>query len=652
MAETSRPSAAEEPPGAAQPAPQPARRRRVLPAAIVGGVIGAAIVAALGWAWLRPELDRSAELRRIAALEQQVGRLSALEQQLARLEPVERQLGTLAELPQRLARLEPLAGRLEALEQRMPELARAGEQVAALGRRLDELSAATARLDRLEALAGELGQTRQQLAQTQQELARLARLEQELARQAGDLGGLGHRLAALDQARAELAERLRAVDLKSESVTTFPAALEGLSRKLDAAVQAVEGRAGERARGLEVAIAQLEERVKLALQQPGELAALGGALKALEQRLAQIDAKIARDRSTTDTALGELREQVRAADVQVDALALALDNLRRTHPDLARMTDEVGGLKGELAAVRAEIGAVKAALGGLEGELGGLRGALAPLQGAQAALETRLGALDGGLEKLREAQIALVRADEGLAARLGQTREEFARTVAELRDGLAGEIAGTRGEVAALGKAVGEGFAERDRAIGQLRDGLAALTKPVDRRPQAVALALGELGEALARGGPLAEPLRTLEEAGAQDPVIGEAVALLRPAAAGVPTLPELRQRFERVIGAFAQPEPAKPSAEAGIGERLLGQLSSVVTVKRVGGPHAAAVEAARTALARDDLAAAVAALAGVPPADNPALPGWLAEAKKRLDAEAGIARLRGHLRTLLTAAG
>lgn len=645
MAETSQSSAAGEPAGPPEVVPRPARRRRVLPAAIVGGVIGAAIVAALDWAFLRPDLDRTAEIRRIAALEQQIGRLAALEQQLARLEPVERGLAQLADLPHRLARLEPLEGRLGPLEQRLSDLAEASGRLDGLARRVDELAATSARLDRLEALAGELGRTRQELAQAQQELSRLTRLEQELARQIGEVGGLGQRLAALDQARAELAERLRAVDLKSESVTTFPAALDGLARKLDAAVQAVETRAGERARGLEVAIAQLEERVKLALQQPGELAALGGALKALEQRLGQIDAKIARDRSTTDAALGELREQVRAADVQVDALALALDNLRRTHPDLARLTDEVGALK-------AELGAVKAELGGLKGELGALRGELAPLRGAQAALDSRLGTLDAGLEKLREGQIALVRADEALAARLGQTREELGREIETVRSGLASELGATRGELASLGKALGEGLAERDRAIGELRDGLAALTKPVDRRPQAVALALGELGELLGRGGPLGEPLRTLEEVAGADPVIAEAVALLRPAAAGVATLPSLRQRFETVVGAFVQPAPAEPKGEAGLGERLLGQLSSVVTVKRIGGPHAAAVEAARAALARDDLAAAVAALEGVPPADNPALPGWLAEARKRLDAEAGLAKLRGHLRTLLTAAG
>lgn len=652
MAESSQPSAAGEPETPPQLAPQPARRRRVLPAAIVGGVIGAAIVAALNWAFLRPDLDRSAELRRIAALEQQMGRLAGLEQQLARLEPVERGLAELADLPQRLARLEPVEGRLAALEQRAAELDRANARIEELARKLDELAAGSAGRTQLEALAGELDRTRQELARAQQELARVERLEEELGQLTSELAGLGQGLAALDQARAELAERLRAVDLKSETVTTFPAALEGLSRKLDAAVQAVESRAGERARALEVAIAQLEERVKLALQQPGEIAALGGALKALEQRLAQIDAKIARDRSTTDAALGELREQVRAADVQVDALALALDNLRRTHPDLARLTDEVGALKGELAAGKAELGAIKAGLGELKAGLGAFEGELARLQGAQAALDTRLGTLDSGIKELRDGQIALVRADEALTARLGQSREELARGIEAAKNALGAELATTRGALAELGKSVSEGFGERDRAIGELREGLAALTKPVDRRPQVVALALGELGEALARGGPLVETLRSLEEAGAADPVIGEAVALLRPAAAGVPTVASLRQRFETVVGAFVQPAPAEPKAEVGLGERLLGQLSSVVQVKRIGGPHAGAVEAARAALARDDLAAAVAALEGIPPADNPALPGWLAEARKRLDAEAGVAKLRAHLRTLSTAAG
>ena len=76
MAETPEPSATGEARGAVEVAPQPARRRRVLTAAVVGGVLGAAIVAALNWAWLRPELDRSGELRRLAALEQEVARLA------------------------------------------------------------------------------------------------------------------------------------------------------------------------------------------------------------------------------------------------------------------------------------------------------------------------------------------------------------------------------------------------------------------------------------------------------------------------------------------------------------------------------------------------------------------------------------------------
>lgn len=646
MAESSEPAAPETAASAAGPAPAP-RRRRVLTAAVVGGVIGAAIVAALSWAWLRPALDRAgvdrvADARRIAALEQQIGRLAGLEAQLGRLAAVEAKLQGLEGVPDRLARLDPLEQRVAALSGLEPQVG----QIAGLEQRLSELATSVQRLDRLDALAGELATTKEALAGARQELARLGRLEQDLARQAGEQGALAQKLAELDRARGELAERLRAVDLKSEAVTGFPAALEGLAQRADAALQAAEARAAERARGLEVAVAQLEERVKLALQQPGEIAAMGGALKALEQRLTQIDAKLARDRSTQDAALGELREQVRAADVQVDALALALDNLRRTHPDLARLTDEVGAVKGELAGGRAELGAVKA-------ELGALKGELAPLKGEQVALATRLGSVEEGLRELRGAQLELVRAGEALASRLDKTRDELAGGIAETEQRLIAQLATAREEARAASDALASDLTRQEAQLGELREGLAALTKPKDTRPQAVALAVGELGEALARGGALTEPLRTLAEAGKDDPVIGEALALLEPAAGGVATLPALRQRLETVAAAFVQPEPAKPAAEGGLGERLLDRLSTVVTVKRpAAGPHAPALEAARAALARDDLAAAVRALEGIPPADNPALPGWLAEARARLAAEAALARLRGHLRTLLTAAG
>lgn len=642
MAESNQPSAAAETASAPETGAPPARRRRVLTAAVVGGVIGAAVVAALGWAWLRPALDRTAETRRVAALEQQVARLAALEPLVAKVGAIDSRLQELQALPERLARLDPLEQRVAGLAALEPQVGRIG----GLEQRLAELATTSQRLDRVDALARELGAAKEALAGTQQELARLARLEQDLARQAAELGGLGQKLAALDQARGELAERLRAVDLKSEAVTGFPAALEGLGQRADAALRAAEARAGERARGLETAVAQLEERVRLALQQPGELAALGGALKALEQRLTQIDAKLARDRSTQDAALGELREQVRAADVQVDALALALDNLRRTHPELARVTDELGALKGELVAGRADMGSVKA-------ELGSLKGELAPLKGQQVALATRVDTLDQGVRELRAAQLELARADEALAGRLSAARDELAAGLAEAQQKLGGELGGAREEVARIAATLASGLAARDAQIGELRDGLLALTKPEDTRPQAVALAIGDIADALARGTAMAEPLRTLAEAGKDDAVIGEALGLLQPAAGGVPTLATLRQRLDAVVAAFVEPEPAKPAAEGGLGERLLGTLSTVVTIKRPGGgAHAKAVEAARAALARDDLAGAEAALAGIPPADNPALPGWLAEARKRLDAEAGLARLRGHLRTLLTAAG
>ncbi|MCS6779165.1 MAG: hypothetical protein NZ555_05645, partial [Geminicoccaceae bacterium] len=150
MAETRDQPAEPEP--TVEPAPSttapPPRRRRVLPAAIVGGVIGAAIVAALSWAWLRPELDRSAEARRIAALEQQLtrlaavegqlGRVGALEQQIARLAEIERELGRVAALEQatqRLGLLDQQQGRLASAEQRLAQIDANGRRLGTLKRR-------------------------------------------------------------------------------------------------------------------------------------------------------------------------------------------------------------------------------------------------------------------------------------------------------------------------------------------------------------------------------------------------------------------------------------------------------------------------------------------------------------------------------------
>jgi hypothetical protein len=89
--------------------------------------------------------------------------------------------------------------------------------------------------------------------------------------------------------------------------------------------------------------------------------------------------------------------------------------------------------------------------------------------------------------------------------------------------------------------------------------------------------------------------------------------------------------------------------------DRVLGRLSQVVSLRRVGAEVAgedATARAARAEANADDLEAAVAVLEGLEGAPAEAAASWLAQARARLAAEAALAELReAALEKLATAA-
>lgn len=225
----------------------------------------------------------------------------------------------------------------------------------------------------------------------------------------------------------------------------------------------------------------------------------------------------------------------------------------------------------------------------------------------------------------------LAQSIEALTGRIDQLEQEpkqtgdparLAMLTAENRR-LGQELARLQEEVASLNAVLGE--------------------RADSRRNGNLALALGQLREALSRGVPYDAALSTVRAVAADDTGLMQAVSALdENAARGIPTRADLRARFDAVAAEIVR--SAQTSGASGWWRPLLDRLSSLISVRPVGevkGDSAAAIVArAERQLAADDLAGAVAELEKLSgPAAAPAQT-WLAEARARLAAEAVLSRL------------
>ncbi len=445
----------------------------------------------------------------------------------------------------------------------------------------------------LEPQARALARLEQQLAATGQDVAQLRQaLDQRAA--AADVAALGQRLEALagrldaaDQRLQQLAADGRLDELDSQ-MTVLADQLARLKQELTdlARRPAVAG------------VAAFEQRLQALEERGGELAdalaQVGGRLDGLARELAGLQAGL----GAQDSRLGALDRKLRTLAQEVTALAALPKRVAQLEQGLAALREE---LPSRLAGLEQRL----AALEDLRRELKALAGRGQELAAALARLEKAVGEVAGRLTRAEAARAQL-------GERLAVLERDLARTGEELR-GLAGRL---------------DGLAERvERELGT--------------RAEAVLLALvaSELSLAAAEGGPVERPLALLARLAARDPALEAVRVRLEPArAAGVPTLAELAQGLERL----ARGEAVAPSAGGDLLGTTLANLGRLVTVRRKGEAPttlAAAVEEARKALARDDLAAAIAALE--PHAGSRAdVAAWLERARVRLEARTVAAEL------------
>jgi hypothetical protein len=173
-------------------------------------------------------------------------------------------------------------------------------------------------------------------------------------------------------------------------------------------------------------------------------------------------------------------------------------------------------------------------------------------------------------------------------------------------------------------------------------------------------VALADLGNAVSTSRPFAAPLASVEALGQSRSGWATALRPLEgPAKSGIPSTAVLAQRFsDEVATAILRADAGSPSAQSGLGQAVLAKLRSLVVIRRTDGagdsanPVDSAVAMSEAALAKDDLAGAVAALSNLSGAPATAASAWLQQAQQRLQAEQTIAKLTQELSSDLAAAG
>ncbi|HEX9559054.1 MAG TPA: mitofilin family membrane protein, partial [Reyranella sp.] len=219
------------------------------------------------------------------------------------------------------------------------------------------------------------------------------------------------------------------------------------------------------------------------------------------------------------------------------------------------------------------------------------------------------------------------------------------------------EVAALRTDIAGLRTAL----QTLDQAVSLQREQTKTLSDAVGNRGAAEQKALtaarasavigiaARLSSALDSGLPFAGDLALLMPLIQGDAKLGEIATALQPyAQTGVASRAALTADFPAVAKAAL----ADDLADDSFGERLLGKLKSIVSLRRVGDVQGDSVEAklarAEAALDGSDLAKAVEIVKSLPAQTAKATAAWLARAETHLAAKRGVDQLAAHAVALL----
>ncbi len=268
-----------------------------------------------------------------------------------------------------------------------------------------------------------------------------------------------------------------------------------------------------------------------------------------------------------------------------------------------------------------------------------------PADGTPAAptdlgpVETRLATLEQTLADLSRRVTGNAALEPRLTA-IEQSATDLARNAAataEMEPRLA-TVERSAADLAKLASIV----ADAERRLAEVE----RLTR-ADRRLDAAALAALKLGDALNAGRPYKAELALLTGVPA---VEAEAKVLALRAESGVPTRTVLAERFQSAAAAASR--AAAPGGD--LWDQAIAKLKGLVSIRRLqpGDDLDGRLARAELALNNGDLAAAVAALDGLPEGAARALASWRADAEARLAAERALDRAIQALAAGLARAG
>jgi hypothetical protein len=317
--------------------------------------------------------------------------------------------------------------------------------------------------------------------------------------------------------------------------------------------------------------------------------------------------------------------------------------------DYAALAARVAAVEARLVAPSPGIDAVQSAMSQLARRADQLDSRLAAVEKRPAppsvdtdAINSALGALGRRVDQLEPA----AKPDLGpLRAGMQQVEQRLAAIETQSASRIASETAASKDmqqELSRLGKVEGD-LADR---VAALEREAQSQEKPELRADGMLALLLGQMREAIEQARPFPAEFGAFIKLARGSDLAAGAQPLAEPARNGVASRVVLVKGLAELAGRMAASDPAVKSDWR---EQTLARLRGLVTIRRIddSSPTGSngAVGAAQAALARGDLAGAVAALEPLTGADAEAARPWLLMARERLAAETAL----DHVQELLT---
>lgn len=362
---------------------------------------------------------------------------------------------------------------------------------------------------------------------------------------------------------------------------------------------------------------------------PGGAVVTPGASRA---DVAGLDIRLKQLRAHMTKASNESAKNIKTVEAQ-----LAL-----TEAQLAKMEGQLVGMAKRLVEMEAvakrsvpaalELTVLNQRVDSLKKQLEGVKSAgldKPPVAAMPAGMEDRLHQIETALKQLA----ANARAPASPSAAEQSLNEENQRLAAALQS------------LTARLEAMGRDVARRNSRIAAVEAATARrAVAGTGSRGSALVVAVGQLRDALSRSAPFSAQLASLSSVAAGNDAVTRAIAPLTPfAETGIPTRALLSQRFSAVV--IRATKVARVSGDAGWIDRTLAELSSVVSIRRVGddvtGDAPQAILArAEARVQADDLTAALVELVKLTGAPAKSAASWRHNAEARLAADKAVAAL------------